>query len=163
MGTSRHRDSEISARTHITAAPHAAVREVSYLGSLYRHGEGRSQATRAIVCIALFFAREEKRGEKAFPLNISYVYNKGMGFEYDRNKSDANKEKHGIDFEEAQALWLDENRVVVRTRFVSEHRYLVIGRIGGVYWTAVITSRDNAVRIISVRRSRDTEKDIYDG
>jgi uncharacterized protein len=86
-----------------------------------------------------------------------------MGFKYDRNKSDANKEKHGIDFEEAQALWLDENRAVVPTRFVSEHRYLVIGRICGIYWTAVITSRDDAIRILSVRRSRDTEKDIYDG
>ncbi|MBN1943420.1 MAG: BrnT family toxin [Phycisphaerae bacterium] len=86
-----------------------------------------------------------------------------MDFEYDRNKSDANKEKHGIDFEEAQALWLDENRAVVRTRCVSERRDLVIGRIGGVYWTAVVTSRGDAIRIISVRRSRKTEKDIYDG
>jgi len=30
-----------------------------------------------------------------------------MDFEYDRQKSEANKAKHGIDFEEAQALWQD--------------------------------------------------------
>lgn len=86
-----------------------------------------------------------------------------MEFEYDRNKSDANKEKHGIDFEEAQALWLDEDRVVVRTQYVSERRDLVIGRIRGVCWTAVVTPRGDAIRIISVRRSREMEMDIYDG
>jgi hypothetical protein len=31
-----------------------------------------------------------------------------MDFEYDPNKSEANKAKHGIDFEEAQELWNDQ-------------------------------------------------------
>lgn len=31
-----------------------------------------------------------------------------MEFEFDERKSAANKAKHGIDFVEAQALWLDE-------------------------------------------------------
>lgn len=29
-------------------------------------------------------------------------------FEYDENKSVINKNKHGIDFEEAKALWCDK-------------------------------------------------------
>lgn len=35
-----------------------------------------------------------------------------MHFEYDQQKSASNKEKHGIDFEEAQALWDDANAEV---------------------------------------------------
>ena len=30
-----------------------------------------------------------------------------MEFEYDPVKSETNKKKHGIDFEEVQALWFD--------------------------------------------------------
>jgi len=83
-------------------------------------------------------------------------------FEFDPDKSAANLAKHGIDFDAAQALWSDDRRLVVDTRFVAERRQLVIGRIGERVWTAVITTRDEAIRIISVRRSRDNEVNAYD-
>jgi uncharacterized protein len=83
-------------------------------------------------------------------------------FEFDPDKSVANLAKHGIDFDAAQALWSDDRRVVVETQFVAEPRQLVIGRIGERLWTAVITTRDEAIRIISVRRSRDNEVNAYD-
>ena len=86
-----------------------------------------------------------------------------MAFEYDKNKSDSNKIKHGIDFEEAQALWLDDNRIEAPARVAgSEPRYLVIGRIGGRCWTAVAAQRGQATRIISVRRSRGEEERRYE-
>ena len=84
-------------------------------------------------------------------------------FEFDPDKSAANFAKHGIDFEAAQALWSDDRRTVVDTQFVAEPRQLVIGRIGERLWTAVITTRDEVIRIISVRRSRDNEAKAYDG
>ena len=40
-----------------------------------------------------------------------------MGFEYDLDKSVENKRKHGIDFDEAQALWADP--ALVRLRFTA--------------------------------------------
>ena len=83
-------------------------------------------------------------------------------FEFDPEKSAANLAKHGIDFEAAQALWRDDLRLVVDTQFVAEPRQLVIGRVGGRLWTAVITGRDEMIRIISVRRSRDNEVKAYD-
>ncbi|HLZ77421.1 BrnT family toxin [Phenylobacterium sp.] len=83
-------------------------------------------------------------------------------FEFDPDKSAANFAKHGIDFDTAQALWSDDWRLVVDTRFVAEQRQLVIGRIGERVWTAVITTRGEAIRIISVRRSRDDEVKAYD-
>lgn len=86
-----------------------------------------------------------------------------MQYEYDPNKSAANLEKHGIDFEEAQALWDDERRLEVPSLVDSdEPRYLVIGSVGGLCWTAVITCRGEAVRIISVRRARAYEVQRYE-
>ena len=84
-----------------------------------------------------------------------------MKFEYDPAKSAANKAKHGLDFEEAKALWKDENLLEVPVLRTGEPRFLVIGCIGGKIWTGVITYRGNAVRIISVRRARKDEVEHY--
>ena len=86
-----------------------------------------------------------------------------MDFECDPNKSEANKQKHGIDFVEAQALWNDVDRVEVPARIVDEPRIVVIGVINGKHWSAVITPRGEKTRIISVRRSRREEIEIYEG
>lgn len=86
-----------------------------------------------------------------------------MEFEYGPNKSTANQEKHGIDFIQAQALWRDAMRVEVPARIVGEARWLVIGQVDGKHWSAVVTYREQRIRIISVRRSRDEEVAIYEG
>jgi len=82
-------------------------------------------------------------------------------FEYDPAKSRSNKEKHGLDFEKAKALWDDPDLVEIPVR-TSEPRFLVIGRIGGKHWSAVITYREDRIRLISVRRSREEERGIYE-
>jgi uncharacterized protein len=86
-----------------------------------------------------------------------------MEFEFDPTKSAANQEKHGIDFVRAQELWRDSMRVEVPARTVDEPRWLVIGRIDGKHWSAVVTYREERIRVISVRRSRDEEVAIYEG
>ncbi len=86
-----------------------------------------------------------------------------VAFEFDANKSAANKAKHGIDFTEAQALWLDEMRIEIPARTEDEQRYLVVGVIAGGHWSAVVTYRDERIRLISVRRSRPEEIAIYEG
>lgn len=83
-------------------------------------------------------------------------------FEFHDAKSRANKRKHGVDFIEAQALWGDERRTETAIEHGHEVRYLSVGRIDGRYWTAVITYRNNRVRVISVRRSRIEEARIYE-
>jgi len=85
-----------------------------------------------------------------------------MEFEFDPDKSAANRKKHGIDFAEAQGLWEDMARVVIPARTEDEERDLIIGKIGQKHWSAVVTYRDNTIRIISVRRSRDEEREIYE-
>lgn len=84
-----------------------------------------------------------------------------MKFEYDLRKSESNRAKHGLDFDEAQKLW-DGDFVDIPVRISSgESRRLVIGEIGNDCWSAVVTMRGDATRIISVRRSRNEEKNIY--
>lgn len=85
-----------------------------------------------------------------------------MEFEFDPVKSRLNQQKHGMDFTEAQALWQDPLRIEVPARTVDEPRWLVIGQIGSKHWSAVITYRQQGVRLISVRRSRDEEVAIYE-
>jgi uncharacterized protein len=82
-------------------------------------------------------------------------------FAYDPKKSAANKAKHGIDFEEAQALWQDSDRVESPTPSTTEPRSQVIGRIGSVIWSAFITYRHDSIRLISVRHARQAERDHY--
>lgn len=86
-----------------------------------------------------------------------------MEFEFDAAKSRQNREKHGIDFVQAQALWHDPERIEVPARTEDEPRFLVIGRIGTGHWSAVVTYRNERTRIISARRSRPEEIQIYEG
>jgi uncharacterized DUF497 family protein len=85
-----------------------------------------------------------------------------MEFEYDEVKSKGNKEKHGIDFVEAQLLWDDPDRMEIPAKAEDEPRYVVIGKIGERHWSAIVTFRENRIRIISVRRSRKEEIKIYE-
>jgi len=86
-----------------------------------------------------------------------------MEFEFDENKSDSNKAKHGIDFREVQVLWNDPDLIEIPARISDEPRFVVIGQIAGKHWSAVITFRGDKTRIISVRRARQEEIDIYEG
>lgn len=85
-----------------------------------------------------------------------------MSFEFDPQKSAANFEKHGIDFDEAQMLWGDPDLLEVPAKTVDEPRWLVVGKIHGKHWSAVITYRQQTIRLISVRRSRQEEIELYE-
>ena len=85
-----------------------------------------------------------------------------MEFEFDNNKSEENKKRHGIDLVEAQMLWDDPDRIEVPARTIDEPRFIVIARIADKYYSGIITYRGENIRIISVRRSRREEVEIYE-
>ena len=85
-----------------------------------------------------------------------------MEFEFDSRKSDNNKKKHGIDFYEAQSLWDDPDLIEIPVRTSDESRFVVVGKIADKHWSGVITYRGENIRIISARRSRKEEVDIYE-
>jgi len=86
-----------------------------------------------------------------------------MIFEFDPSKSKINKKKHGIDFIEAQVLWEDPDLLEIPARTTDEQRFLVIGKLAAKHWSGVITYRGEKIRIISARRARDEEIEIYEG
>ena len=83
-------------------------------------------------------------------------------FEFDPKKSESNQKKHGIDFVDAQEIWQDTDFIELIAKSNDEPRVLVIGEIDGKHWSAIITHRKDKIRIISVRRSRDSEVALYE-
>ena len=83
-------------------------------------------------------------------------------FEYNDKKSVSNFKKHGIDFIAAQELWNDPDLIEVQAKSNNEPRYLIVACIANKHWSAVITYRGNNIRIISVRRSRKSEVELYE-
>jgi uncharacterized DUF497 family protein len=85
-----------------------------------------------------------------------------MDFEFDPKKSDSNKNKHGIDFVEAQDLWNDLDLLEIPAKTSDEARFLVIGKIDNKHWAGIIAYRNDNIRIISVRRARNEEVELYE-
>jgi len=85
-----------------------------------------------------------------------------MDFEYDPRKSLQNYQKHGIDFVQAQKLWNDPHRLQIPARTDDEPRFFLIGKIGNKHWSVIFTLRLDRIRIISARRSRDEEVELYE-
>lgn len=85
-----------------------------------------------------------------------------MEFEFDDNKSKSNKLKHEIDFKDAQLIWDDVDRLVIPAKNTDEERFLIIGKIKQKLWSAIYTIRAGKIRIISVRRSRNEERKLYE-
>ena len=86
-----------------------------------------------------------------------------MEFEFGNRESHSNKRKHGIDFVEAPKIWDDPDLLAIPARTTDEPRILVIGAIEGRHWSAIITYCSDRIRIISVRRSRSEEVELYEG
>lgn len=70
-----------------------------------------------------------------------------MQFEFDPRKSGINKAKHGIDFVEAQTLWKSKI-ILLGAKNVSEKRYLAIGTIEALHWSAIIIYRGSTIRLL---------------
>jgi hypothetical protein len=85
-----------------------------------------------------------------------------MDFEWDESKNNSNKSKHDIYFETAKNIFQDENCVEIITPYPIKNRFITIGKLDRKLLTAIFTIRGNALRIISVRRSREKEVKLYE-
>jgi uncharacterized DUF497 family protein len=84
-----------------------------------------------------------------------------MEFEFDQAKSEANRLKHGIDFVQAQELWKDLYALQIQAMSDTEPRFALIASMQGKVWSVFFTERNSKIRIISARRSRTNEEDLY--
>lgn len=87
-----------------------------------------------------------------------------MKFEFDPNKSLVNKAKHGIDFVEGQAVWADADRIIDIPEQVKagEAYWKAVGQAMGALWAMIYNRRGDAIRIVSIRRAREDEKEEYE-
>ncbi len=82
--------------------------------------------------------------------------------EWDSNKAAINVKKHGVYFEDAAQVFLDESRHTEIDYLHSDEelRYKTIGRVGKVL-VVIYTERGETTRIISARKATKKERMIY--
>ncbi len=81
--------------------------------------------------------------------------------EWDEAKRQANLEKHGLDFIDADGLFDGRPVVSDHARSSVEDRYMTVGLINGRLVTLIWTWRKDRRRYISLRSARDEEKRSY--
>ena len=88
-----------------------------------------------------------------------------MNFEWDPLKAEANVRKHGVMFDEAATVFLDQLAVSGSDpdHSVGESRYITFGTSSlGRLLAMSHTHRSDAIRIISARRVTRSERKIYE-
>lgn len=87
-----------------------------------------------------------------------------MEFEFDPAKDEANRFKHGVRLAFGQRVFdhLDHITVASHRAIDGEERYKAIGLVEGKLYTVIHVWRDEAIRLISVRRSNASEQRDYD-
>lgn len=85
-------------------------------------------------------------------------------FEWNDEKEKQNIKKHGIPFETAAKVFLDENRIEIfdEAHSIDEDRYITIGLAGDILFV-VYTERGTAIRLISARLATPEERKVYYG
>lgn len=89
-----------------------------------------------------------------------------MRFEWDEAKNRENRRKHGVPFEEAQTVFLDENamRFCDPDHSADEDRFLMLGisfRLRVLVVCHCYRVSDSVIRIISARKADKGEETEY--
>ncbi len=87
-------------------------------------------------------------------------------FDWDKEKNIANQKKHGISFEEAQSVFVDENALMIHDpdHSIGEDRFILLGLSASVRLMVVChcyRENDEVIRIISARKATRTEQKRY--
>jgi hypothetical protein len=89
-----------------------------------------------------------------------------ISFEWDDAKNISNQSKHGVSFDEARAVFDDDNALVISDPDHSsdEDRFILLGMSGGLHILVVChcyRKRDEVIRIISARKATRAERKQY--
>jgi uncharacterized protein len=89
-----------------------------------------------------------------------------LRFEWDERKNVLNRRKHGVSFEEAQTVFLDDRALVLDDpdHSQNEERFLLLG-VSAALRSLVVChcarEKDEAIRIISARKANRAEREAY--
>lgn len=90
-----------------------------------------------------------------------------LHFEWGERKNAQNRRKHGISFEEAQAVFYDEHALLIADPDHSdrEERFILLG-LSGRLRTLVVCHcyrrRGAVIRLISPRKANQAERELYE-
>jgi hypothetical protein len=86
-----------------------------------------------------------------------------MEIEFDPDKDEVNRDKHGVSLAFAADVMADPHRIeILDLRFdYGEDRWAVFGMVGGRVWICVYAPRGETRRVISVRKANDRETKQY--
>ncbi len=86
-----------------------------------------------------------------------------MEYEWDNPKREANFEKHGVDFNEAENFEWDSaiEAIDVRNDY-GEQRWIAIGRILKRIYVLIYTIRKKNIRVISLQKANTRERNYYE-
>lgn len=85
-----------------------------------------------------------------------------LKFEWDEEKDQINRWKHGISFETAAYVFQDKHYIEMYDFEHSndEDRYIAIGMVGDLLFV-VFTERGESIRLISARLATERERRLY--
>jgi uncharacterized DUF497 family protein len=91
---------------------------------------------------------------------------KWLSFEWDPRKNASNRRKHGISFEEAQTIFVDENALLIDDpdHSTDEDRFILLGLSARLHILVVChcyREQDDVIRIISARKATRSEHRQY--
>jgi uncharacterized DUF497 family protein len=81
-----------------------------------------------------------------------------LNYSWDAQKRAANLHKHGFDFADAFLVFEGDHLILPTHAGSDALRWMAIGRIEGIHVTLVYTEREDAIRVISMRRARHGER-----
>ncbi|MBT3601676.1 MAG: BrnT family toxin [Candidatus Latescibacteria bacterium] len=84
-----------------------------------------------------------------------------MEFEWDESKNHINIERHRIDFRDAAEIFYDWHIILPSSQGFDEVRELAVGVFEGREVVVVHTWRGDYIRLVSARRARHYEREIY--
>jgi hypothetical protein len=89
-------------------------------------------------------------------------------FIWDIDKNKANIRKHGVSFDEAKTVFLDDNALVMSDEEHSddEERFIIMGLSTNLRLLVVchcFRDNDKVVRLISARKAIGKERELYGG
>jgi len=87
----------------------------------------------------------------------------GLVVEWDRDKAEANRSKHGVDFADAATVLSDDFALTRRDEDPAEERFVTMGMDAlGRELVVIFTWRGDEIRLISARRATASERKQYE-
>jgi uncharacterized DUF497 family protein len=86
-----------------------------------------------------------------------------MKIEFDELKRKATIEERGLDFEDAPMVFASPRRITWQDsrQTYGEERFVTMGELAGRLVVIVHTGRENAIRIISMRKANEREQRAF--